>query len=236
MDILFQAGLVIGMLQGVYEGDVDFKTLAQQGDIGLGTLNGVDGEMVAVDGHFYRIDVNGVAELIPPEQCTPFAVVSQFQPVPSFTIDPVESLAALNALLDSHIATPNIFYMIRIEAELEWIKLRSESCQMRPYQPLAETLPKLQHTFELTHSTGTLVVTRCPDYSAAFTVPHYHYHYINHDRTTGGHVFDLKLRTAKVMINPLRQFHMILFNNASFDKANFNIDIQDAISKVELKQ
>jgi acetolactate decarboxylase len=233
MDTFFQAGALVAFLQGIYDGDVNFAELSKLGDFGLGTLNGVDGEMVAVDGNFYRIDANGVASIIPPTTQTPFSVVSQFKPVKSFTIKNVASLADLNQLLDSHLSTSNIFYMIRIDGELEWVKLRSEKCQMRPYRPLAETLPQLQHIFELNNSTGTLVVSRCPDYSSAVTIPGYHYHYIDDDRKTGGHVFDLKLKSAEVMINPLRQFNMALFDTEEFDNADLEIDIQEALKKIE---
>lgn len=233
MDTLFQAGMLIAFLQGIYDGDCTFEQLASMGNFGLGTLNGVDGEMVAVDGTFYRIDAEGVASIIPPTANTPFSVVSQFKPVPSFEIKNVPNLAALNTLLDTHLSTPNIFYMIRIDGELEWVKLRSEKCQIRAYQPLSETLPKLQNIFELTNSTGTLVVSRCPQYSAALTIPGYHYHYINDERTTGGHVFDLRLKSARVMINPLRQFNMALIDTQDFDKVNLGIDIEAALKKIE---
>lgn len=233
MTVFYQAGLFIGMLQGVYEGDVDFKTLAKHGDFGLGTFDGVDGELVAVNGKFFRIDADGVATIIAPEKKTPFAVVSKFQKTTAFTIENINSLADLSKVLDNHISTPNIFYMLRIDAELEWIKLRSESCQTPPYRPLADTLPQLQRSFELAHSSGILVISRCPAYSAAFTIPNYHYHYITNDETTGGHVFDLKLKTGKVMINAIREFNMILMNNETFDKADLKIDIQAAIAKIE---
>ena len=233
MDALFQAGTLIAFLQGVYDGDCTFEHLANMGNFGLGTLNGVDGEMVAVDGTFYRIDAEGVASIIPSTAKTPFSVVSQFKPVQSFEIQNVPNLAALNTLLDKHLSTPNIFYMIRIDGEFEWIKLRSEECQIRAYQPLSETLPKLQHIFELSNSKGTLAITRCPTYSAAVTIPGYHYHYINDERTTGGHVFDLRLTSARVMINPLRQFNMALLDTPDFDKVNLAIDIEAALKKVE---
>ncbi len=233
MSIFFQAGVLVGFLQCVYDGDYSFAELSRKGDFGLGTLNGVDGELVAVDGQFYRIDREGVASIIPPTTCTPFAVVTRFQPASSFVIQDVPSMAALNALLDSHLKTTNIFYMIRIDGTLEWVKLRSEDCQPRPFKPLAETLPNLQTTFELKNSTGTLVVTRCPKYSAAFTIPGYHYHYIDDDRTTGGHVFDLKVKSAQVTLNPIREFTMALCDTEAFDNANLEVDIDAAIKKIE---
>jgi acetolactate decarboxylase len=233
MGTFFQAGTLLAFLQGIYEGDYTFANLAKAGNFGLGTLNGVDGEMVAVDGVFYRIDANGVASVISPEAKTPFSVVSKFQPVKPFEIANITSITQLNTLLDSHLKTTNIFYMIRIDGEFEWLKLRSEKCQIRPYRPLAETLPQLQHIFELTHSQGTLVVSRCPHYSEAFTIPGYHYHYIDDKRTTGGHVFDFRIKSARVMINPLREFSMALFDTEAFDNADLEINIQDALKKIE---
>ena len=53
-----------------------FEELAEHGDLGLGTLNGLDGEMIALDGRFYRADVDGMAEEIDPTERTPFAAMS----------------------------------------------------------------------------------------------------------------------------------------------------------------
>jgi len=58
---VFQVSTIKALLAGVYDGEVTFGQLKQQGDLGLGTLNGLDGEMVAVDGRFYQIKTDGVA-------------------------------------------------------------------------------------------------------------------------------------------------------------------------------
>ena len=44
---LFQASTVSALLDGAYDGDLTFADLASQGDTGLGTLNGLDGELIA---------------------------------------------------------------------------------------------------------------------------------------------------------------------------------------------
>ena len=48
--VLFQASTIGALLEGAYDGDVSFAELAQHGDLGLGTLNALDGEMIAVSG------------------------------------------------------------------------------------------------------------------------------------------------------------------------------------------
>ena len=45
---VFQASTISALLDGAYEGDVTFAELASRGDFGIGTLNGCDGEMVAM--------------------------------------------------------------------------------------------------------------------------------------------------------------------------------------------
>ena len=48
--VLFQASTIGALLDGAYDGDLSFAELAEHGDLGLGTLNGLDGEMIAIDG------------------------------------------------------------------------------------------------------------------------------------------------------------------------------------------
>jgi acetolactate decarboxylase len=54
--VLFQASTIGALLEGAYDGDVSFAELAEHGDLGLGTVNALDGEMIALDGRFYRAD------------------------------------------------------------------------------------------------------------------------------------------------------------------------------------
>ena len=57
--VLFQASTIGALLDGAFDGDLSFAELARHGDLGLGTLNGLDGEMIALDGEFFRADVDG---------------------------------------------------------------------------------------------------------------------------------------------------------------------------------
>src|SRR3990167_9158117 len=201
MSILFQAGTITGLLQGVYDGDINFRQLAQHGDIGLGTFNGVDGEMIALDGVFYHMNKTGLAEKVNSEKLTPFSLVSFYKPTLTFSI--------------------------------EKVKLRSEGCQTLPYKPLVEALSTTGYAFELSQLKGTLVTTWCPNYSAGITIPGFHHHFINQDKTHGGHLFDVKLHDAQVTVTPLRQINMLLINSHEFDMANLDIDTTALLKKTE---
>ncbi len=56
---LFQTSTIDALLHGEYDGDVDFAELSGRGDFGLGTLEALDGEMVALDGGFYQVKADG---------------------------------------------------------------------------------------------------------------------------------------------------------------------------------
>src|SRR4051794_12048137 len=57
--VLCQASTIGALLDGAFEGDLSFAELAEHGDLGLGTLNHLDGEMIAIDGEFFRADADG---------------------------------------------------------------------------------------------------------------------------------------------------------------------------------
>jgi len=77
---LYQTSLISALLEGIYEGDVTYGELRKHGDFGLGTFNQLDGEMVGFDGTFYQIRSDGSARCVTPDQKTPFAVVTFFEP------------------------------------------------------------------------------------------------------------------------------------------------------------
>lgn len=233
MTTLFQTGILPAFLQGVFDGDCTVETLQKKGDIGVGTFNALAGEMVAVDGVFYQIDGHGKAHIAAPSARTPFALVSPFQKVNAFQVKNIKNLKELNSLIDTHLSTPNILYMIRIDGEMQHLQLRSETCQQHPYSFLSAALAQSQHAFELPSSKGTLVVTYCPTYLSSITIPGYHYHYIDEQKTTGGHVFDLQIKSAQVMINPIRNFELALLNNRVFEQTSLDVDIQAELKKVE---
>ena len=58
-------------------------------------------------------------------------------------------------------------------------------------------------------------------------------HYIDYARLTGGHVFDVQIKSATVTMNPLRDFELSLTNSDEFDKVDLAIDIQAALKKIE---
>ncbi len=75
----FQISTLGALNAGVYEGAATLAELKQHGDFGLGTFEGLDGEMVLLNGKFYQIKTDGVAYAVADEVKTPFSAVTFFR-------------------------------------------------------------------------------------------------------------------------------------------------------------
>ncbi|STY45590.1 Alpha-acetolactate decarboxylase [Listeria grayi] len=64
------------LVGGLFSGTTTFKELLANGDLGIGTLDEFDGELIVVDGKAYQIRSDGKAYEVKPEDTTPYASVS----------------------------------------------------------------------------------------------------------------------------------------------------------------
>jgi acetolactate decarboxylase len=207
--VLFQASTIGALLEGAFEGDVTFAELAEHGDLGLGTLNHLDGEMIALDGRFHRADVEGDITEIPASERTPFAVVVDFEPEIEFALEGSLDHEVLLEELDRRIPDGTASCAVRMDGRFELVRARSVPRQEPPYRPLTEVVQE-QHVFELGRVDGTMLGFRFPDYAEGIEVSGWHLHFISEDRTRGGHV--LKSRTAAVhcSLDPSTELHVEL--------------------------
>jgi acetolactate decarboxylase len=208
--VLFQASTIGALLDGAFEGDLSFGELAEHGDLGLGTLDHLDGEMIAIGGRFFRADVEGNVTEIGPEERTPFAVVTAFEP----TVDerlPDEGLPheELLALLDELVPGGASSCAIRLDGRFEFVRARSVPRQEPPYRPLTEVVAD-QHVFELADVEGTMLGFRFPTYVEGIEVAGYHLHFISADRSRGGHVLDSRSRGLRACLDPSDDLHVEL--------------------------
>ncbi len=207
--VLFQASTIGALLDGAYEGDVSFAQLAEHGDLGLGTLNALDGEMIALDGRFYRADIDGAINEVEPGTLTPFAVVVWFEPEIEFELDGPLDHDALIAALDQRVPAGASSSAVRVDGEFELVRARSVPRQRPPYRPLGEVVAD-QHVFELREVSGTVVGFRFPDYAEGLEVSGYHLHFISGDRSRGGHLLECRPTRRRVGIDPSTDLHVEL--------------------------
>jgi len=199
---IYQISTLAALKEGVYDGRTTFGELKEHGDFGMGTLNGLDGEMIAVDGEFFQIKVDGKAYPIPDSARTPFAVVTFFRPELELHLRSLSTLVNLQEHLDGLPLPRDKLWVVRIQGSFEYLKVRSVDRQNKPYPRLEEAL-KNQAVFELNGVEGTLVGFRFPSYMDGVNVAGYHFHFISQDKKQGGHVLECRLEEAEARLASL---------------------------------
>jgi acetolactate decarboxylase len=230
--VLFQASTIGALLDGAYEGDVSFAQLAEHGDLGLGTLNALDGEMIALDGRFYRADVDGAINEVEPAAETPFAVVVWFEPEIESELEGPIGHDDFIAALDARVPAGASSCAIRVDGEFELVQARSVPRQRPPYRPLGEVVAD-QHVFELADVEGTMLGFRFPSYVEGIEVGGYHLHFISADRSRGGHVLESCSGELRVQIDPSDDLHVELPPEVELEDPDLAEETHAAVAAVE---
>jgi acetolactate decarboxylase len=230
---LFQASTIGALLEGAYEGDLSFEELAEHGDLGLGTLNGLDGEMIALDGRFYRANVDGEVGEIDTAERTPFAVVARFEPAIDVELDGRLSHEQLLTRLDELIPADAASCAIRLDGRFGSVRARSVPRQEPPYRPLTEVVAE-QHVFELVDVTGTMLGFRFPDYAEGIEVGGYHLHFIDDTRRRGGHVLGSDCAgSLRARLDPSSDLHVELPPGIELADPDLAAETHAAVARVE---
>ncbi len=222
-DLIYQVSILPALSSGVFDGDVAVADLTEYGDFGLGTFNGVDGEMIVLDGDVYQIRADGIARIADPATRTPFAVVTPFEADITAAIDTPMTCKELEEILDILRPSENLIYALRIEGRFQDLQTRSETRQRPPYPTLAEVLAE-QVVFNLGETAGTMVGFWFPEYAQGINLPGYHFHFISEDEddSRGGHVLDCRVQQADIAIDVSDQLTVDLPENSAFLKADLS--------------
>jgi acetolactate decarboxylase len=206
----YQIGTISSLLAGGYDGDATMDEMLRHGDFGLGTFNGVDGEMMVLDGQVYRGTTDGHAHLVTRSERTSFAVVVPFHPQGSTPIAAGQSLEQLEAALDALPYSASRVLAVRIDGQFQSIQVRSEPKQIPPYRPLAEVIKEKQVVNTFTEVVGTLIGFRFPTATSSVNVTGWHFHFLTSDKARGGHVLTLTIGAGRALIQEISDLRIHL--------------------------
>lgn len=227
-----QVSILSALLEGQYDGQTSFEELKKYGDMGIGTFEGLDGEMIELDGEFFQVKADGVAYPVADTMKTPFASVTYFEADKSRTVNAETDFQQLQKYVDDMISNKNIFYAIKVTGDFQYVKTRSVPAQQKPYPPLAE-VTKNQPTFEFYNVKGTLVGFWCPSYVNGINVPGYHVHFLNAAKNAGGHLLDFTMTSGQIEIDATPNFYMCLPNSEEFGQLDMTEDRSQETNQVE---
>jgi acetolactate decarboxylase len=226
---LYQISTSTALVEGVHSGSVSSSVLLEHGDFGLGTFEGLDGEMVILDGQIYQ--VTDKVRHRTDDFLVPFASITHFRGKSSFEIDNVACLKDIELACDQERISDNLFYALRLDGIFETIYARA--VHTVPQNTRLLDAAKTQSEFHFENIEGTLVGFWSPRYSSSFSIPGYHLHFISKARTKGGHLLDCSARKLKACLQVLSEYNIRLPDSGPFLTTNLSKDPSSELAKTE---
>jgi acetolactate decarboxylase len=226
---IYQISTSTALVEGVYSGSRSSSALLEHGNFGLGTFEGLDGEMVILDGEIYQ--AAGTVRPRTDEFLVPFAAVTHFDQEDSFEIENVTQLKDIELACDQHRVSENLFYALRVEGLFDAVHARA----VHPVSQSTRLLDaaKTELEFEFRKIQGTLVCFWSPEYSSSFSVPGYHFHFLSQDRTKGGHVLNCSAHKLQASIQTIFEYDVWLPERGSFLTTDLSNDPAADLKKTE---
>jgi acetolactate decarboxylase len=232
-ETLYQVSTIDALMLGVYDGVQPVSELKKHGDFGIGTFDGLDGEMIVLDGKVYQAKADGRVYLVMDNTTTPFATVTKFNQDFSLTSGQPMNFSVFSKDMSVRLPSQNMIYAVRLHGTFPWMKVRAIPAQQKPYPTLTEAA-KNQSVYTYTNTTGTLVGVYMPLFFDGLNVPGYHLHYLSDDHQTGGHILDFVVpanTTVEYDITP--KFEMLLPTSGAFTGVNLSQDLSKELARVE---
>lgn len=234
-DAIHQVSLMQSFMHGEYDGVISVEELKQYGDTGLGTFEGVNGEMIVLDGEVYQAAADGSINVMKDEEKIPFTTVTHFDSDEKIPEISANNFDDLTAQLDKEVEKygTNNMYVVKIKGYFPEITVRSVVKQEKPYKEFTEVAKVDQKVFNYTNQTGTIIAVYFPEYMNELNMHGWHLHFLNDAKDKGGHVLGLTMEKGSGEIDTIQEFDMILPKSDSFAKMNFSENMTEKINSVE---
>jgi acetolactate decarboxylase len=229
---LLQVGTLSALAAGVFDGATTLEPIQRPDAYGLGTFENLDGEMVVLDGVVYQVKVDGTVAKPAVATKIPFAAVSVMGDADvTATLGSFATKEEFQNYVLGKLQSLNHPALILFEGKFSAVTTRSVPAQKKPYPTLAEACLG-QAEFVLGPQEGTLVGFYCPQWMAGLNAPGFHLHFLNSDKTAGGHALSFAVEGGNLRIQELTGVQAIL---PGVDSAFAESDIApaDAHSKAE---
>lgn len=206
-DSYYQVSTYGRLSEGGYQGMISIDRLLEHGDFGIGTVEGIDGEMMVLDGVAYRAGTDLVPVEVPSGTMIPFAMLTYFDEMGSQLLAGELNYTTFKDLLDDTLQG-KIAYAIMIEAGFDSITIRSVPGQQEPYPPLADVVAN-QTVLRLENVRGTMIGYYISDGLGEINVPGFHMHFLSQDLSWGGHVLDVEFSDVAVRMDPVSTYTLL---------------------------
>lgn len=232
----YQVSTLQALALGLSKSVITVEELLKHGNLGLGTFEDVDGEMIVLDGNCYRARNNGDVVPAEDERGIPFASVCDFQTQKVISLCDMDTIDQLKSWLTLRIEEDfglNSMYAVRIDGEFSKVDARSESGTKAHHVTLKDALSVTQKAFIFENIKGSLVCVYYPDYMDGINAAGWHLHFLSEDKKHGGHVFDISLTKGTAEFCRITSVEVRIPDTPAFDTYALKGASQEEIKSVE---
>ncbi len=229
--MLYMSSPINALLEGFYRDDITIGTLRQKGDFGIGTFNNLDGEMIALGGRFFQLDLDGNARAVGDDMKTPFSTVCHFKQMLSEEIREPMSYEEFEERLKLLLPSDNMFYAIHMTGRFRSVTTRSVP-RTENYRPLSEATEK-QKLRRFKDAEGHLVGFYTPSFVPSVNVPGYHFHFIDDGFSAGGHLMNCEPERLDIKLQIFYSMELTLPKTLDYLTASFTRDARKDLEKAE---
>ena len=233
---MFQVSTLQALMLGYTKSVITVEELLTHGDIGLGTFEDVDGEMIVLEGHCYQADSKGAISEAKSDKGVPFCAVSHMEEQSAHKIENIFQIEDLKRFLDISIDEAfalNSMHIVRIDGFFNKVMARSEDGLKSRHIELKKILENNQQDFCFENIEGTLVCIYFPDYMDGINATGWHLHFISKDKSLGGHVFDINLKEGTAFFSKISTIEIKFPDTAEFDTYALKEASENDIKAVE---
>lgn len=233
-DTLFQHSTIGALMAGMFDGTLALnEVLTANSTMGIGTLDGLDGELIIIDGTPFQVKVDGTVHEVDKKTKTPYVAVTNFEKERELAVTEILSNEQFKEKIKQAFSSVNTFQAVKVRGTFQKIYCRSVEKQEKPYPRLVDAT-KDQAEFTRDTVDGVLLGFYTPKIFGSIAVPEFHLHFLSDEHDFGGHVLDFVLEKGSIQwqtIETLEQ-HFPIKNNdfmeATIDYENLAEDIEEA--------
>lgn len=220
---LFQYNTLGALMAGLYGGTMTIGELLTHGNLGVGTLDSIDGELIVLDGKAYQAKGDKTITELSDDVKVPYAAVVFHRAEVIFKQRFSATDEELKTRIESYFDGENLFRSIKITGTFSKMHVR-----MIPRAKEGTKFVEVSHhqpEYIEENVKGTIVGLWTPEMFHGVSVAGYHLHFISEDFSFGGHVIDFVLEEGEVEIGAVDQLDQAFpVQDRKYLFAQLNID------------
>jgi acetolactate decarboxylase len=205
-DSYYQVSTYGRLSEGGYQGMISIDRLLEHGDFGIGTVEGIDGEMMVLNGVAYRAGTDLVPVEVPAGTLIPFAMLTYFDDMLSYQLNEELNYTAfkdrMEDVLQLYLSTPHDRCRVRFDHHTE---RAGAAGALSAWWTLWPTRPPCAWITS-GNDDRLLYLGRLGE----INVPGFHMHFLSQDLSYGGHVLDAEFSGIAVNVDPIRSYAILV--------------------------